>query len=102
MKKIGDITVNDGKGLLDNEGLCDSLLIDLNNLPKVLMTGQYIQFCAMVSSMAQRLANLKKGINSDMQFMKAKVEELKRMNDELMQQISWLQVERNGDNNGNC
>ena len=32
MKKAGDITVNDGKGLMDNEGLCDSLLLDLNNL----------------------------------------------------------------------
>ena len=101
MKKIGDLTVNDGKGLMDNEGLCDSLLLDLNNLPKVLMTGQYIQFCAMVSRMAQRLANLKKGINADMQSMKDKVEELKRMNDDLMEQISGLPVERNGDGNGN-
>ena len=100
MKKIGDLAVNDGKGLMDNEGLCDSLLLDLNNLPKVLMTGQYIQFCAMVSSMAQRLANLKKGINADMQSMKDKVEEMKRINDDLMQQISGLPVERNGDGNG--
>ena len=101
MKKIGDITVNDGKGLMDNEGLCDSLLLDLNNIPKVLMTGQYIQFCAMVSSMAQKVVNLKKGIVNDMQSMKDKVEELKRINDDLMEQISGLPVERNGDDNGN-
>ena len=100
MKKVGELTVNDGKGLMDNEGLCDSLLLDLNNLPKVLMTGQYIQFCAMIASMAQRLANLKKGINADMQSMKDKVEELKRMNDDLMEQISGLPVERNGESNG--
>ena len=100
MKKVGDLTINDGKGLMDNEGLCDSLLLDLNNLPKVLMTGQYIQFCAKVTSMAARLANLKKGIADDMQSMKDKVEELKRMNDDLMQQISGLPVERNGDDNG--
>lgn len=100
MKKVGDLTVNDGKGLMDNEGLCDSLLLDLNNLPKVLMTGQYIQFCAKVSSMAARLANLKKGIADDMQSMKDKVEELKRMNNDLVKQLSEIQVERNGDSNG--
>ena len=102
MKKVGDLTVNDGKGLMDNEGLCDSLLLDLNNLPMVLMTGQYIQFCAKVSSMAARLANLKKGIADDMQSMRDKLEEMKRINDDLMQQISGLPVERNGDGNGNC
>ena len=101
MKKVGDLTVNDGKGFMDNEGLCDSLLLDLNNLPKALMTGQYIQFCALVESMAQRIVNLKKGIDTEMKSMKNKVEELKRMNDDLMEQVSGLPVERNGDGNGN-
>lgn len=102
MKKVGDLTVNDGKGLMDNEGLCDSLLIDLNNISKHLMTGQYIQFCTLVVSMSQKLINLKKGITNDMQSMKDKLEEMKRMNDDLMQQISGLPVERNGDDNGGC
>ena len=100
MKKAGDVTVNDGKGLMDNEGLCDSLIIDLNNISKQLMTGQYIQFCTLVVSMSQKLINLKKGITNDMQSMKDKLEELKRINDDLMQQISGLPVERNGDSNG--
>ena len=100
MKKIGDLTVNDGKGLFDNEGLCDSLLADLNNLPKVLMTGQYIQFCATVASMGQRLVNLKKGIKADMDSMKEKVEELKRMNDSLVEQMTGLPVEKDGAKNG--
>ena len=101
MKKVGDITVNDGKGLMDNEGLCDSLIIDLNNLSKQLMTGQYIQFCTLVVSMSQKLINLKKGITNDMQSMKDKLEELKRINDDLVEQISGIPVERNGDGNGN-
>ena len=100
MKKVGNLTVNDGKGLMDNEGLCDSLLIDLNNISKQLMTGQYIQFCTLVVSMSQKLINLKKGITNDMQSMKDKLEELKRINDDLMKQISGLPVERNGDENG--
>jgi hypothetical protein len=99
-KKIGDIPVNNGKGLYDNEGLCDSLLADLNNLPKMLMTGQFIQFCATVASMGQRLVNLKKGIQADMDSMKEKVEELKRMNDSLVEQMTGIPVEKDGAENG--
>ena len=80
-KKVGDLTVNDGKGLFDSEGLCDSLLLDLNSLTKTLMTGQYIQFCATITGMGQKLVNLKKGIQADMDSMKEKVEDLKRLND---------------------
>lgn len=91
-KKIGDLTVNDGKGLFDNEGLCDSLLLDLNSLTKMLMTGQYIQFCATITGMGQKLVNLKKGIQADMDSMKEKVEDLKRLND--------LLIKKDGAENG--
>ena len=77
------MTVNDGKGIYDNEGLCDLLINDLNNLPKLLVSGQYIQFCAAVTGMAQKLINLKEGITKDMDSMKEKLEELKRVNDNL-------------------
>ena len=93
-------SVNDGKGLFDNEGLCDSLLLDLNNLPKILITGQYIQFCAVITGMGQKLVNLKKGIKADMDSMKEKVEDLKRMNDSLYEQMTGLPVEKDGDGNG--
>ena len=100
-KKIGDMTVNDGKGLYDNEGLCDSLLLDLNNIPKLLMTGQYIQFCALVTGMGQKLVNLKSGIRADMDSMKQKVEDLKRMNDSLAEQLTGLPVEKGNDDGKN-
>ena len=99
-KKIGDLTVNDGKGLFDNEGLCDSLLLDLNSLTKMMMTGQYIQYCAIVTGMGQKIVNLKKGIQEDTNSMKEKVEELKRMNDSLVEQITGLPVEKDGAENG--
>ena len=99
-KKFGDLTVNDGKGLFDSEGLCDSLLLDLNNLPKALASGQYIQFCATITGMGQKLVNLKKGIQADMDSMKEKVEELKRMNDSLVEQMTGLPVEKDGAENG--
>lgn len=101
MKKIGDLTVNDGKGLMDNEGMCDSLINDLNDLVKQFMNGQYIIGCTIVTGMSQKLLNLKKGIADDMQSMEDKVEKLKRTNDDLMEQISGIPVERNGDDNGN-
>lgn len=100
MKKIGDMTVNDGKGLFDNEGLCDSLISDLNSLIKSIVSGQYVQSCAMVTGMAQKLLNLKKGIKADMDSMKEKVEELKRMNDSLFEQATGLPVDKEGDENG--
>ena len=96
MKKIGDVTVNDGKGLFDNEGLCDSLIYSLNELPKLLMSGQYIQFCAVVAGMGQKLVCLKEGIKSEADSMKEKVEELKRMNDSLVEQQTGLPVKKDG------
>lgn len=101
MKKIGDMTVNDGKGLFDSEGLIDTMLLDLNNLSKCLMTGQYIQYCAIVSSMGQRLVKLKEGIRADLDSMKAKVEELKQINDSLVEEKTGLPVDKDGAQNGN-
>lgn len=101
MKKIGDLTVNDGGGLYDNEGLCDTLLLDLNRLPKLLIEGQFIQACSVVSSMGQRLVNLKECIKKDLDSMKEKVEELKRVNDELAEQVYKVPVERDDENGEN-
>lgn len=92
--------MNDKTKVYDNCGLCDSLISDLNSLPKLLMNGQHIQFCAVVTGMAQKLLNLKKGIKSDLDSMKEKVEELKHMNDDLVEQITGLPVEKDGANNG--
>lgn len=99
-KKVGDVTVNDGKGLMDNVGMCDSLVNDCNTLVKYICTGNYILFCNLVSQMVVKLSNLQKGIQSDMDSMKEKVEELKRMNDSLFEQMTGLPVEKDGANDG--
>jgi hypothetical protein len=88
MTTADKVTVNDGKGLYDNAGLCDTLLYDLNRIPKILMDGQYIQFCAVIQSMAQRLANLKDGIKADMEGKDQTIEQLKQMNDALINERS--------------
>ena len=82
------MTVNDGKGLYDNEGLCDTLIVDCNNIPKQLMTGNYVQFCNTLVQMVQKIANLKKGIQAETESLKQNIEELKKANKELLEQIN--------------
>lgn len=94
------MTVNDGKGLVDNEGVCDSLVFDLNSLEKLLINGQLIQFCAKVAEMAVKLANLKKGIKADLDSKDKIIEELKQINDSLVEQLTGLPVEKEGADNG--
>lgn len=102
MKKMGDLTVNDGKGLLDNEGMCDSITADLNIAVKLLMSGQTVQFCGKVYEICLKLANLKKGIRQDLESKDKIIEELKRINDALVEKQTGLPVEKDGvDNGGN-
>ena len=74
-----EITVNDGKGLYDNEGLCDSLKQDLNNIIKLAMSGQFVAACGLITGMSVKLTNLKKGIKDDTDGLKEKIEDLKRL-----------------------
>lgn len=96
MKKIGDLNVNDGKGLYDNEGLCDSLLLDLNKLPRLLIDNQFVSCCSLIVSMTQKITNLKTGIRNDMDSMAVKIEELKKINDSLVEQMTGVPVEKEG------
>lgn len=80
------MTVNDGKGLYDNEGLCKTLIADLNSLPKLLIDNQFIEFSRKIGEMGQKLLNLHKGIHADDESKKQQIEELKRINDELLKE----------------
>ena len=100
MKKNDEITVNDGKGLYDNEGLCDLLILDCNNAVKSLMNGNFVQFCGIVVQMVQKLSNLKDGIRKDMESMQNKIDELKKINDSLVELTTGLPVEKDGAENG--
>ena len=82
-----EISVNDGKGLFDNVGMCDVLATDINSLIRILFSGNMIQFCQKVSEIATKLSNLKQGIKSDLASKDRVIEELKRINDELAKEI---------------
>lgn len=65
------------KGLLTNAELVDTLIVDLNNLPKELLAGQFIQACSIVAQMGQKLINLRKGIADDLKYKDERIEQLK-------------------------
>ena len=100
MKKIGDLTVNDGKGFIDNEGMFDSITSDVNTAVKLVMSGQYIQFCGKVYEICVKLANLKKGIRQDLESKDKIIEELKRVNNALVEKQTGLPVDKEGVDNG--
>ena len=93
------MTVNDGKGLYDSQGLCDTLCTDLNEAVKDLCSGHYLRFCDRVMQMVQKIVKLKQGIKNDLESKDKIIEELKRINDELMEEKTGLPVER-GANDG--
>ena len=93
-RNVGEgMTVNDGRGFLDNEGMVDSLIVDCNNAVKELISGQYIAFCDLMVQMVRKLANLKKGIISDLKSRDEQIEELQKLLN------SGLNVKKDGESN---
>ena len=70
--------INDGGGLFDGEGLCDTLIVDMNDLVKLTVSGQYVAFCNRVVTIVQKLANLKRGIRADLDSKDEIINDLKR------------------------
>lgn len=77
MKKVANVEINNGGGLYDNEGLIDTLISDCNSAVKACVSGQYIAFCNTMVQMVQKLANLKNGIQRDLQSRDQTIEDLK-------------------------
>ena len=90
------IQVNKG-GLYDNKGLIDSLIVDCNTLPKLLINNHFIAFGSLLSQMVQKLGNLKEGIDKDMKAKDEAIADLRRINDELAEKLYHVPAERTGD-----
>lgn len=97
-KRVGNLSVNDGHGLMDNEGLCESLLNDMNNLFKQLFSGQYLLACSVATQITQKLINLKKGIRNDTESLKDNIENLKNQINELNMMFSVNANKKDGVN----
>lgn len=92
--------INDGGGLWDNEGICDKGISLLNAAVKDIASGQYLPFCDKVTQVARIFANLKTGIKADRESLEQKIEELKRINDALVEEKTGLPVVKDGAENG--
>ena len=68
------------KGLYTNSELIGTILDDLNTILKIAMTGQPLQACAVLTGTAQKLINLQKTINDD---LNNRDETIKSLKDEL-------------------
>ena len=93
-------------GTYTNSELVDTLILDLNNLPKQLIDGQYIQFCSVVVQMGQKLINLREGIKKDLESKDRTIEQLKqalRNTGQVVEDMTPEQLisEMRGEGNGN-
>ena len=65
------------KGLYTNSELIGTILDDLNTILKIAMTGQPLQACAVLTGTAQKLINLQKTINDDLNNRDETIKSLK-------------------------
>lgn len=93
MTEYGDVKVNDGNGLFDNIGLCDSLIADCNNAVRYLVAGNAIQFCSLMVQMVQKLESLKKGIKSDIGKRDQTIHDLNDILDKMQAEKTGLPVD---------
>ena len=84
----------DNKNFFDNEGICDMGISLLNASMKNLASGQYIAFCDGIAQVAQIMSNLKTGFRAEKESLEHKIEDLKRINDALVEQQTGVPVER--------
>lgn len=94
--------VNNDKGLLDNIGLIDSLIVDCNNAVKGCVGGQYIAFCNTMVQMVQKLVNLKSGVKSDLENREQTIRDYERRLAELGYPIEHFSGDDIGKALDNC
>ena len=80
-------------GLMNNEGLCDSLILDCNNAVRALFNGNNVQFCGIIVQMVQKLGNLKEGIKNDIGKRDQTIADLNRILDGMAEKQTGLPVD---------
>ena len=65
------------EGVYTTSELIKSLIADLNALLKNELCGEYVMACVIVTSMAQKLANLQSNIDNDLKNRDETIEKLK-------------------------
>lgn len=95
------------KDILTNSELIDSVIVDLNSLPKLLIDGQFVKFCSTISQMCQKLLNLRVTIDNDLKNRNEIIETLKEelrnaghSVDDMTPQEFVDSMNKDGENNG--
>ena len=63
--------------IYNNSELVETILNDLNDYMKANATGQYVQACIIMGNVAQKLVNLRNGIDADIKNKDEIIENLK-------------------------
>lgn len=89
-KRIGELTVNNGGGLLDSDGMIDAIKTRLNRAISSAMDRQYLCFCEDINNIVQMLMALRDGIRKERQGLKEQIKDLEQRNIELAEQLTGL------------
>lgn len=65
-------------GIYTNAEIVDTIIADMNSFLRAAHEGQYVQACAVVTQIAQKLINLREGIKADLANKDKTIEELKQ------------------------
>ena len=89
-----EINVNDNGGLLNTEGMIDSMIVECSDMVKTRVSGNYVGFCVKTVDMVQRLTALKKGVADEMESKDEIIRELRRVNNDLTERLTGLPADR--------
>ena len=82
------------KGVYTNEELLDSIIVDCNESVKSIVSGQYLQFCNLMSTIAMKLNSVKNGIIADMARKNETIEALKEQLKNSGSEVQEIPVEQ--------
>lgn len=88
--QIGDITVNDGNGLLDSDGLMETIIVDCNDAVKSLFSGNNIAFCNKMVQIVQKVSLLRKNWKQEKEAKEKQIADLMIRNHELLEGITGI------------
>ena len=100
MENDGKITVNDGKGFLDTDGMIDSVIVECEIATRKLVGGNAIGFCSAMAEIVSKLSALKTGVRAEMDSKNAVIADLKRLNNDLAEKAYGVPADRENERTG--
>ena len=81
--KEEQISVNDGGGLYDRNGMLDGLILDCESVMKAIMAGSGIRLASLLVEMVQKLTALKKGVAEEVKNLTEERDQAREYADEM-------------------